>query len=395
MMIKKIAFILLTLLSINLGFSQNTNTLTLSKFSQISVITSGPGEALYEKFGHTAVRVKDPVLQLDLIYNYGIFDFEDPNFYINFTKGFMKYKLARYPFYLSLKSAQQDSRWVKEQVLNLTQQQKNEFFKFLENNALPENASYFYDPFFDNCATRPRDIIQKITGDNLVFKDDFVSENLSLRQLMNKEINPNTWGSLGINIALGSKLDKIASPTEYLYLPDYVFEALKTSKIMKGREEENLVKKSNILLDFEEKEAKSDAFSPFLAILLFSLLAIFITYKNMKNLKRSKWLDFILFFITGTFGLLIAFLWFFTNHSTAPNNFNFLWAFAPNLMVAFFLLKENPPKWIHIYVKILLIFLVLIPVVWLTKIQLYTYPMIPLFILLGIRYWYLQKALKR
>jgi len=395
MMIKKIAFILLTLLSINLGFSQNTNTLTLSKFSQISVITSGPGEALYEKFGHTAVRVKDPVLQLDLIYNYGIFDFEDPNFYINFTKGFMKYKLARYPFYLSLKSAQQDSRWVKEQVLNLTQQQKNEFFKFLENNALPENASYFYDPFFDNCATRPRDIIQKITGDNLVFKDDFVSENLSLRQLMNKEINPNTWGSLGINIALGSKLDKIASPTEYLYLPDYVFEALKTSKIMKGREEENLVKKSNILLDFEEKEAKSDAFSPFLAILLFSLLAIFITYKNMKNLKRSKWLDFILFFITGTFGLLIVFLWFFTNHSTAPNNFNFLWAFAPNLMVAFFLLKENPPKWIHIYVKILLIFLVLIPVVWLTKIQLYTYPMIPLFVLLGIRYWYLQKTLKR
>ena len=394
MMIKKFAFILLTLLSINLGISQNTNTLTLSKFSQISVITSGPGEALYEKFGHTAIRVKDPVLQLDLIYNYGIFDFEDPNFYINFTKGFMKYKLARYPFYLSLKSAQQDGRWVKEQVLNLTQQQQNEFFKFLENNALPQNASYFYDPFFDNCATRPRDIIQKITGDNLVFKDDFVSENLSLRQLMNKEINPNTWGSLGINIALGSKLDKIANASEYLYLPDYVFEALKTSKIMKGREEENLVKKSNILLDFEEKEAKSDAFSPFLAILLFSLLAIFITYKNMKNLKRSKWLDFILFFITGTFGLLIAFLWFFTNHSTAPNNFNFLWAFAPNLMVAFFLLKENPPKWIHIYVKILLIFLVLIPVVWLTKIQLYTYPMIPLFVLLGIRYWYLQKTLK-
>ncbi|WP_028891912.1 DUF4105 domain-containing protein [Tenacibaculum sp. 47A_GOM-205m] len=394
MMIKKIAFILLTLLSINLGFSQNTNTLTLSKFSQISVITSGPGEALYEKFGHTAVRVKDPVLQLDLIYNYGIFDFEDPNFYINFTKGFMKYKLARYPFYLSLKSAQQDSRWVKEQVLNLTQQQKNEFFKFLENNALPQNASYFYDPFFDNCATRPRDIIQKITGDNLVFKDDFVSENLSLRQLMNKEINPNTWGSLGINIALGSKLDKIASPSEYLYLPDYIFEALKASKIIKGNKEEDLVKKTNILLDFEEKEAKSDAFSPFLAILLFSLLGLFITYKDIKNSKRSKWLDFILFFITGTLGLLIVFLWFFTNHSTAPNNFNFLWAFAPNLMVAFFLLKENPPKWIHIYVKILLIFLVLIPVVWLTKIQLYTYPITPLFILLGIRYWYLQKTLK-
>lgn len=395
MMIKKFAFILLTLLSITVGISQNTNTLTLSKFSQISVITSGPGEALYEKFGHTAVRVKDPVLQIDLIYNYGIFDFEDPNFYINFTKGFMKYKLARYPFYLSLKSAQQDGRWVKEQVLNLTQLQKNEFFKFLENNALPENASYFYDPFFDNCATRPRDIIQKVVDDSLLFKDDFVSEDLSLRQLMNKEINPNTWGSLGINIALGSKLDKKATPLEYLYLPDYVFEALKVSMIIKENKEEDLVQKTNILLDFEEKKSKSDVFSPFLAITLFFLLGLFITYKDIKNSKRTKWLDFTLFFTTGILGLLIVFLWFFTNHSTAPNNFNFLWAFAPNIIVAFFLLKKEPPMWVGKYCLVLLVFLLLIPIVWLTKIQLYTYPMIPLFILSGIRYWYLQKTLKR
>lgn len=392
MMIKKYTFFLLALLSINTVFSQK---LGLSKFSQISIITSGPGEELYEKFGHTAIRVKDPVLQLDLLYNYGIFDFDDPNFYVNFTKGFMKYKLARYPFHLSLKSAQQDERWVKEQILNLTQQQKNEFFQFLETNVLPENASYFYDPYFDNCATRPRDIIQKITGDNLVFKDDFVKENLSLRQLMNKEINPNTWGSLGINIALGSKLDKIATPSEYLYLPDYVFAALNVSKIIKNEKEEGLVLKTSILLDFNEKESKSDAISPFLVILLFSLLGIFITYKDIKSSKRTKWLDFILFFTTGILGFLIVFLWFFTNHSTAPNNFNFLWAFAPNLFISFILLKKNSPKWVNIYIKFLLAFLVVIPIIWLTKVQLYTYPIIPLFILLGVRYWYLQKTLNR
>ncbi|WP_244210903.1 lipoprotein N-acyltransferase Lnb domain-containing protein [Tenacibaculum singaporense] len=395
MMIKKHVFLLLCLVVFNLGFSQRVNTLGLSKFSQISVITSGPGEVLYEKFGHTAIRVKDPVLQLDLLYNYGIFDFDDPNFYVNFTKGYMKYKLARYPFHLSLKSAQQDKRWVKEQILNLTQQQRNEFFQFLETNALPENASYFYDPFFDNCATRPRDIIQKVTGDNLVFKDDFVTKKQSLRQLMNKEINPNTWGSLGINIALGNKLDKIATPLEYLYLPDYVFEALKASRIIKGEKEEDLVQKTNILVDFKEKESKSDAFSPFLVILLFSLLGIFITYKDIKNSKRSKWLDFVLFLTTGTLGLLIVFLWFFTNHSTAPNNFNFLWAFAPNLIIAFFLLKKEPPIWVYKYCLVLLFFLIIIPFVWLTKVQLYTYPMIPLFVFLGIRYWYLQKTLKR
>lgn len=395
MMIKKYTFFLLTLLTINTVFSQKVNSLGLSKFSKISIITSGPGEELYEKFGHTAIRIKDPVLQLDLLYNYGIFDFDDPNFYVNFTKGFMKYKLARYPFYLSLKSAQQDERWVKEQILNLTQQQKNEFFQFLETNALPENASYFYDPYFDNCATRPRDIIQKVTGDNLVFKDDFVTKDLSLRQLMNKEIHPNTWGSLGINIALGNRLDKIASPLEYLYLPDYVFKALNSSKIIKGGKEENLVQKTIILLDFKEKQPKNNTLSPFLAILLFSLFGLFITHKDFQNTKRTKWLDFILFFTTGILGLLIVFLWFFTNHSTAPNNFNFLWAFAPNLLISFILLKENLPKWINIYVKFLLVLLLLIPFIWLTKVQLYTYPIIPLFILLGVRYWYLQKTLKR
>ena len=395
MMIKKYTFFLLALLSINTVFSQKVNSLGLSKFSQISIITSGPGEELYEKFGHTAIRVKDPVLQLDLLYNYGIFDFDDPNFYVNFTKGFMKYKLARYPFHLSLKSAQRDERWVKEQVLNLTQQQKSEFFQFLETNALPDNASYFYDPYFDNCATRPRDIIQKITGDNLVFKDVFVTENLSLRQLMNKEINPNTWGSLGINIALGNRLDKVATPIEYLYLPDYVFEALKSSKIMKNSREEDLIQKTTILLDFKEKQSKSDTFSPFLAILLFSLFGLFITYKDFLNSKRTKSLDFILFFATGILGLLIVFLWFFTNHSTAPNNFNFLWAFAPNLLISFILLKKNPPKWINMYIKLLLVLLLLIPFIWLTKVQLYTFPIIPLFILLGVRYWYLQKTLNR
>ena len=348
---------------------------------------------MYEKFGHTAIRVKDPVSNLDLIYNYGIFDFDNPSFYADFTKGYMKYKLARYPFYLALKSSQQDQRWVKEQVLNLTQQQRNQFFQFLETNALPENAGYFYDPFFDNCATKPRDIVQQILGDKLIFNESFVSEDLSLRQLMNKEIHPNTWGSLGINIALGSKLDKIATPNEYLYLPDYVFNALNLSKVIKDGKEENLVLKSNTLLDFEEKKSTSDLINPFLIVLLISLLGIFITYKDLKNDKRTKWLDVTLFFFTGITGFLIIYLWFFTNHSTAPNNFNFLWAFAPNIVLSFYLSKDKIPDWVLKYIKLLLLLLFIIPIIWITHIQLFSIALIPLFILLGIRYWFLQKTL--
>ncbi|WP_237275489.1 lipoprotein N-acyltransferase Lnb domain-containing protein [Tenacibaculum ovolyticum] len=392
-MLKKHVAIFFILFCINIAESQVSKTVNLSTFSKISIITSGPGEALYEKFGHTAIRVKDPVLQFDLIYNYGIINFENPNFYIDFTKGFMKYKLVRYPFYLALKSNQQDKRWVKEQILNLTEEQKNEIFQFLEINADPKNASYFYDPYFNNCATKPRDIIKKVLGENLIFNDSFVSENLSLRALMNKEIHPNTWGSLGINIALGSRLDKTATANEYLYLPDYVYEALNFSKVKKERKEENLVLKTNILLDFDEKKSQSDTVSPFLVILLLSLIGLFITYKDYRNNKRSKWLDFILFFFTGIIGILIVYMWFFTNHSTAPNNFNFLWAFAPNFIIAFLLLKNTVPNWIAKYSIILLFFLLTTSFIWVIKIQVLSFTLIPLLLLLGFRYWFLQKTL--
>ncbi len=394
-MIKKITTIFLFLCCFNTVLSQITDSLKLSNNAQISIITSGPGEALYEKFGHAAIRIKDPVLNFDFIYNYGIFDFENPTFYADFTKGYMKYKLAKYPFYLALKNNQQHKRWVKEQVLNLSQVQKNEFFTILEINILPENAGYLYDPYFDNCATKPRDIIKKVVGKNLIFKDDFVRQKMSLRQLMNNEIHQNTWGSLGINIALGSRLDKVATANEYLYLPDYVFEALNYSKILKDGKEDTLISKTNILLDFDEKQPKSDNFSPFLIILVLSLLGLCITYKDYKNAKRSKWLDFIIFFISGITGVLIVYLWFFTNHSTAPNNFNFLWAFAPNLIVSFFLIQKKSPKWISKYMLLLLAFLVILAIIWVTKTQLFSITLIPLFVLFAVRYWFLQKTLNR
>ncbi|MDY0779616.1 DUF4105 domain-containing protein [Tenacibaculum sp. IB213877] len=386
-MLKKI----LSLTLLFLVFNVKSQNVQLSVFSEVSIITSGPGDNLYEKFGHTAIRVKDPVLNLDLLYNYGIFDFDAPNFYLNFTKGFMKYKLASYPFHYSLKSANEDKRWVKQQVLNLTQEEKTAIFYFLQSNAQPENASYFYDPFFNNCATKPRDIIQKILGDKLIIKDNLFKEKKSFRQLMNQEINMSTWGSFGINIALGSKLDKITSPEERMYLPDYVFEVLASAKILREGNEVNLVKNTKILLDFEEKQSKSDLLSPFLTFLILMIIGGFITYKDYTNNKRTRWLDVSLFFITGLIGSLILFLWFFTNHSTAPNNFNFLWAFAPNLIVSFFLTKRNLKSWVFKYVLFLMLLLTVIPFVWVSGIQLFTWQLIPFWNLLLLRYWYLFK----
>ncbi len=374
------------------GYSQNVK---LSASSEISIITSGPGDSLYEKFGHTAIRVKDPILDIDLLYNYGIFDFNDPNFYMNFVKGFMNYKLAKYPFHYSLKSANSDERWVKQQVLNLNQEEKTAFFYFLENNAKPVNANYLYDPFFDNCATRPRDIIQKIIGKNLIIDEKAVKTSKSLRTLMNERIHWNTWGSFGINTALGNRLDKVASVNEHAYLPEFLFEILKNSKIKREKKEENLIKTTTNLLNHKTKVIKGDTYNPLITFVVLLLVTLFITYKDYKNKKRTKVLDFIIFITTGLVGLLIVFLSFFTNHSTAPNNFNFLWGLAPNFFIAFVLLNKQLKKWFKIYILIVLLLLLLLPLVSILGIQKFTYPIIPLIMLLFVRYLFLYNHVQK
>ena len=368
--------------------------INLSVYSEVSIITAAPGSELYEAFGHAAIRIHDPLLQIDVIYNYGMFDFNAPNFYSNFVKGKLLYSLARYNFNYFLESYKKDKRWVKQQVLNLTQEQKQLFFMYLENNALPENAAYLYDPYFNNCATKLRDITTTILGDKIGFMDDNLEQNLSFRQLMNKEIHWNTWGNFGINLALGSKLDQKATLEQYMYLPKYVNSIFNHSILYVRNQPENLIKREDLLLDFEDQKPEISFFNPFLIFSIFSFIGLFITFSDLKKKKISKWLDFTLLFTTGILGVLITFLWFFTDHSTAPNNFNFLWAFAPNLIIAFLMLKKNQQKWIKYYFIFLIFLVITVPILWIREVQLFPVAVIPFLVLLFIRFLFLSKALK-
>ncbi|PQJ77807.1 lipoprotein N-acyltransferase Lnb domain-containing protein [Polaribacter porphyrae] len=363
----------------------------LSVYSEISIVTAGPGTALYEAFGHSAIRIKDPVLRLDLIYNYGVFDFNQPNFYTNFAKGHMLYTLARYDFKYFIASYNKDKRWLKQQVLNLTQQQKQAFFMYLEKNALPENAAYLYDPYFDNCATILRDITDDVLGDKVQFNDNYANKNLSFRDLTNNEIHWNTWGSFGLNLIAGIQLDKKPTSKQYLFLPDYVFDSFKNAKTKVNGESKNLVLKEETLLNFKEKKAEISIFNPLLIISLLSLLGIFITYKNFKNNKRSKYIDFSLFFISGFIGCILCFFWFFSSHTTAPHNYNVLWAFPLNIIVAFLALRAQFPKKILLYLKFLLALFIFIPILWIFGIQVYPLALIPFLIFIVTRYLFLIK----
>ena len=382
-MIKKIILNFLILASVSC-FSQQ---IVLSDQAEISVITVDPGHNLYDTFGHSAFRVKDNVLNMDLAYNYGIFNFDAPNFYGKFAQGKLLYDLAAYPFSYFYKSYKEENRGIREQILNLSLSEKQAFFNFLQNNAKPENKSYYYDFFYDNCATKLKDVAENVLKEKVKFSTSFIEgKDETLRSLIHKYTKKkHPWGTFGIDVALGSVIDKKAKPKDYLFLPDNVFTTYATSTI-NGKP---LVKETSVLF---EAENKADNFQLFTPATLFSLLALFvfwITYRDYKKHKRSKWLDFFLFLLTGLIGTVVLLLWLATDHSATKNNYNALWAFMPNLFVAFVLLKNKLPNWIKKYVLLLLVLLVLTILLWIVKIQVFAIGILPLLIVLGIRYWFL------
>ena len=384
----KFKFLFLFFFVTQLTFSQYK---ILSDKAEISIITTGPGIELYEGFGHSTIRIKDA--DFDTAYNYGIFDFNAPNFYLNFAKGNLLYKLASYPFHYFVREYQRDKRWIKEQVLNLNQTEKQQFFEYLEINSKPENATYLYDPFFNNCATILREITEKVLKEKVTFKEDHILEKKSFRQLMNVEIPWNTWGSFGINLILGSKLDNIATAKQHMYLPDYVYFGFKNAEVIHDSKTEPLIKKERFLLSFEELKIEPLFLSPFLVFTLITLLGLLITYKDVKRKQRTKWFDFLLFFSTGLVGIIIVFMWFFTNHSAAPNNFNFLWAFAPNLIVAFYILGDSPKLWVKNYLKLAFFLLLTCPLIWIGQVQLFPSSIFPFLLLLCIRFYFINSLI--
>jgi len=387
-MIKKLyIFVLLSLFSI----MHNNAQVNLSVYSEISIVTAGPGEALYEKFGHAAIRIKDPVLNLDLIYNYGVFDFNQPNFLLNFADGKMYYVLARYDFKYFLSSYKKDKRWLKQQVLNLNKIEKQQLFLYLENNARIENATYPYDPFFNNCASKLKDITTVILKENVLLNSEKIKDKSTLRELMNKEITWNTWGNFGINLITGRILDQERNQLEYTYLPDYLFKTIKNGKIKRDHKIINLVKREDVLLDFDEISTNTSLFNPLAFFTLLALIVSLITIKDIKNQKRTKWLDFIIFFLTGIVGLILTYFWFFSSHKTAPDNYNVLWAFLPNLIVAFIVTKAIAKKWLQKYLIILLVCLTIVLILWFLELQIFPITAIPIILLLGIRYLFLFK----
>ena len=376
-------------------FFGNAQEIQLSPNAEISILTIGPGDNLNDSFGHNAFRIKDSSLNLDITYNYGTYDFNTPNFYIKFARGKLYYKLDYNNFTPFYNYYVRHNRWINEQVLNLSPSEKQALFDYLLNNAKPENRDYMYDFLYDNCATRIRDVLVAVLGNKLEYKENIFKEDYTFRGLIQKNVHWNSWGSFGMDIAIGAVVDQKASEWEYQFLPNYVMEAANEASLDRNGITEKLVKKSKFLFKNTPKENKPNFFtSPLFVLGLLGFLIVFITYKDLKNQSRSRFLDAIIFAVTGIIGVLLLLLWFATDHSTTANNYNVLWAVPLSLLFVSTIVKKTPPTWLKKYIFFLILMLALIVLHWVTGVQVFTYGLIPLFVALTIRYVYLIRYFK-
>jgi len=331
---------------------------TLSDSSKISFITCGSGDELYSTFGHSAVRVYDPQNEMDLVFNYGTFDFSDPEFYSKFVRGKLKYFLSVAHFEDFLEDYVYENRSVYEQVLNLSTKDRNAVFEYLKENYKEENRFYLYDFFFDNCSTRELDILEDVLQTRLIYPSTAqeISDS-SFRQLTDPYLTGMPWSDFGIDLGLGSPTDRKARYVEYAYLPDKLKDLIAVSGIRHGDTLKPLVKESSFLFT---STAVSDAASisitdPLSLTLILLGIGVVCTLFGLRNDHYWSWLDRILFLIVGLTGCLLTFLWFGTDHTATVWNYNLLWALPTHVLFALVLKKIRYSSLCRYYLMITII----------------------------------------
>ena len=355
---------------------------------QISLLTCTPGEELYSTFGHSALRVTDSANKRDIIFNYGTFDFQDPGFYEKFVKGKLLYFVSVDSLNRFLYEYEYFQRGVTEQVLNLDCGEKQRFLSALLENAKEENKYYLYDFTYDNCTTRLRDMLEKAIGQQLQVKNILPSERTTFRHLIHEYLDRGGqyWSKLGIDILLGTPLDRKITNREAMFLPDYLFKAFDSASIRQSA----LVTEKNELLPAAGPKKTIPFFTPFVVLGFVFLLIVALTFFKFPAGKIFlKAFDVFFFSICGLLGLLIIFMWFGTNHLMCRNNFNLLWALPTHLIAGLFLFTSR--NWVNLYFRFIFFYTIVLLAAWFLLPQQFNLALLPVIGIILVRSYAIGK----
>jgi hypothetical protein len=352
---KRTFFLILAALSLAAVPSPAADLPVLSEGATVSLLTMWPGNEIYLAFGHSALRVRDPARRVDLIFNYGTFDFEDPLFIPKFVKGYLNYRLAYYPYQQDFNHDKrtQNRIWY-EQVLNLDRNQVNALFVFLMDNARPENRYYRYDFILDNCATRIRDALRTVLGPDIRFDpDNAQAPRTSYRRMIDECVADRPFFRFMFYLVLGMASDREATSFESQFLPLTMMRVFESSTIVRDGKDEPLVRSAARIYDPPITVRRGQPWSdPSFVIWPCAVLVLFLTIRNILRLRKDgtlparravfRLLDAVFFLAIGLTGCLVFYLSVFSVHAATKADLNVIWLLPTNLVAAFVLFRRKP-----------------------------------------------------
>ncbi|MDR0769558.1 MAG: DUF4105 domain-containing protein [Dysgonamonadaceae bacterium] len=315
---------------------------------QVSLLTVMPrSKAVYTIYGHTALRLYSPSRSIDAVLNWGTFDTGKPNFIYHFLLGETDYFLSVTSTESFMIFYQIENVTVVEQVLDIPDRGKELLLQMVQTNFLPENIEYRYNIFFNNCTTRPRDIIEKICGGTLIYPK--LEEPVTIRNLVHGCTKHYPWMEFGIDLIIGSGADSLISVHTEMFLPERLMDLLGRSFVKTPDSAEYpLIRSSQTILLSKDNETIKDR-APFakpLVVTIIILLIYICTAIFGFNLRGGV----LLFLFAALAGCIIAAFVFLSDHPCTSPNWNMLWLHPLHLIgfVGFLYKKQYAVfRWYH------------------------------------------------
>ncbi|MFA7582574.1 MAG: DUF4105 domain-containing protein [Proteiniphilum sp.] len=342
----------------------------LNDNAKISLLTASPWHgAVYALFGHTAILVQDDSTGVNAVFNYGFFDSSQPNFIYHFVKGETDYILGVTSFEDFLSEYGYKGQEVIMQELNLSPEKKQQLYESLTLNALPENREYRYNFFYDNCATRPRDMVENQNKNKILYTPTLSEQ--TYRDLVHECVKDYPWLLFGIDLVIGSEADRTIDVREKMFIPRYLMDSFDGAIIQENDTlRYSLVKNRHVVLerDVERNHPKAAMpFTPFITAIILLVLTLLISLFQLIKLNTTKFIllfDTILFGVAGLGGIVLFFLMFFSEHPAMIPNWNFVWLNLFSLIAALLFWANSAKNIVYFYHFINFALLTLFLLLW-------------------------------
>lgn len=368
----KLSLLLLLFFAITTNFI--FGQISLSENAKISILTCEKGDELYSLFGHTAIRIHDNSNALDVIYNYGTFDFNTENFYLKFIKGDLQYFVTANSFNEFYYQYTAENRSIYEQNLNLTALQKQQLFDALNKSLFTDEKYYTYKFINRNCTNMVVDKINQTLGQNCIVKT--TEENQSYREILFPYVENHFYENLGINVIFGKKVDEDG---EKLFLPNQLMESLKVTKC-----------NGKLLAEGPQTILKATVKKPNISIWnnFYSFSMIFI----LLVISGKYWVYATYFIIIGLFGIFLSVVGLYSFHEEVAYNYNVL-LFNPLLLFLVFFFWRREYFWVKRMSQVCLTMLLFFVLILINKPNLVMF--MPMIICSGMLLFYFLKRSKK